>query len=189
MLEALFSSRVRVKLLTTLFLSPGTQHNAWELSRSLHENYSAVWRELARLEASGILISEPRGNSKTYQVNLGCPITPELRSMILKSSGFATVIRDKLRELGRVQTAFVYGSYASGEADARSDMDLMIIGEVDLTRLANLIAELEKELNRPINYVIFSEQEWNEKRAQQEPFAANVDRSPKVMIMGGDNAL
>ncbi len=189
MLEALFSSRVRGKLLAVLFLSPGTKHNAWELSRSLHENYSAVWKELSRLEASGILISEPRGNSKTYQVNPGCPIAPELRSIFLKTAGFATVIRDKLRELGSIKTAFVYGSFASGEADPRSDVDLMIIGEVDLIRLANLIAELEKELSRPINYVIYAEKEWNEKRAQQEPFALNVDRSPKIMLIGGENAL
>ncbi len=189
MLETLFSSRVRVKLLTAFFLSPGTKYNAWELSRFLKENYSAVWKELSRLEASGILISEPRGNSKAYQVNPVCPIAPELRSIILKTAGFSAIIQQKLRELGNVKDAFIYGSFAYGEADAHSDVDLMIIGEVDLLRLANLITDLEKELSRPINYVIFSEKEWNKKLARQEPFAVNVNRSPKIMLMGGENAL
>jgi hypothetical protein len=50
MLAALVSSRVRAKLLATFFLSPGEVHNAWELAQRLGENYSAVWKELVRLE-------------------------------------------------------------------------------------------------------------------------------------------
>jgi len=67
MLATLFSSRVRAKVLAAFFLSPGEKHNAWELAQSLAENYSVVWKELARLEGLGILTSEQRGNSKDYQ--------------------------------------------------------------------------------------------------------------------------
>ena len=118
--------------------------------------YSAVWKELARLEELGILGSEQRGNSKEYQVNNACSIAPELRSIILKTEGVGQVIREKLQEMGRVNEAFIYGSFASGEADARSDLDLMIVGEVELDKLAPVITTLEKELNRSINYVIYS---------------------------------
>jgi predicted nucleotidyltransferase len=185
MLETLFSSRVRAKLLTAFFLSPGIEQNAWGLSRSLKENYSVIWKELNRLERLGILTRKPIGNSKAYQVNPECPIAPELRSIIMKTEGLGSVIRKKLNELGNLKEAYIYGSFASGEANEHSDIDLMVLGEVNLEGLARLVAEAEKELNRPINYVIFSEKEWEDKLAKEEPFAVNVEQSPKIMLVGG----
>ena len=189
MLTSLFSSRIRAKVITALFLSPGEKYNAWELAQRLNLTYSAVWKELARLEELGILGSEQRGNSKEYQVNNACSIAPELRSIILKTEGVGQVIREKLQEMGRVNEAFIYGSFASGEADARSDLDLMIVGEVELDKLAPVITTLEKELNRSINYVIYSEDEWNEKRTTKDPFWENVINAPKIMLIGENHAL
>src|SRR3972149_1633671 len=189
MLTTLFSSRVRAKVLAAFFLSPGEKHNAWELAQKLGENYSAVWKELVRLEGLGILTSEQRGNSKDYQVNKTCPIAPELRSIVLKTDGAGVMIKEKLLEMDKVKEAFIYGSYASGDADTLSDLDLMIIGEINLDRLAPVISELEKELNRPINYLIYSEQEWNERLAVNDPFLEEVKRAPKITLIGGDHAL
>jgi predicted nucleotidyltransferase len=183
MLATLLSSRVRAKVLAAFLLSPGESHNAWEMARKLSENYSAVWKELARLERLGILTSELRGNSKEYQVDEECPITPELRSIVLKTEGVGRMIIEKLQEIEHVKEAFIYGSYASGEADARSDLDLLIIGEVNLEQLAPVISKLEKELNRPINYGIYSEDEWNEKAAVKDPFWENVRRSPNTVLV------
>ncbi len=189
MLTTLFSSRVRAKVVAAFFLSPGEKHNAWELAQRLGESYSAVWKELGRLEGLGILTSEQRGNSKDYQVNKACPIAHELRSIVLKTEGVGMLLKRKLQEMDSVNEAFIYGSYASGEADVRSDLDVMIIGEVKLNQLAPVISDLENELNRPINYVIYSEEEWNEKLAVNDPFVESVTRSPKIMLIGGDHAL
>jgi predicted nucleotidyltransferase len=185
MLATLFSSHVRAKVLADFFLSPGEKHNAWELSQRLGKNYSAVWKELVRLEGLGILTSEQRGNSKDYQVNEACPIAPELRSIVLKTEGAGVVIKEKLQDMEGVKEAFIFGSYASGEADASSDLDLMIIGEINLDQLSPVISDLERELNRPINYIIYTEDEWNQKSALKDPFWENVARAPKIMLIGG----
>ena len=189
MLATLFSSRVRAKVLVVFFLSPGEKHNAWELAHRLGENYSAIWKELVRLEKAGILTSEQRSNSKDYQVNQACSIAPELRTIVLKTEGAGAAIKEKLQEMGRIEEAFIYGSYASGEADASSDLDLMIIGEVNLDQLAPVISALEKELNRPINYIIYSKEEWNEKLVLKDPFWERVTNAPKILLIGGDNAI
>lgn len=189
MLTTLFSSRVRSKIITTLFMSPGVGYHALELAQRLGESYGAVWKELARLEKSGILTSEHRGNSKVYQVNPGCPIAPELRQIVLKTEGVGKVIRDKLTGLGEVKAAFIFGSYASGEADAKSDLDLMLIGNAELPQFSALISQLEKELNCPINYVIYSEDDWKARVENGDPFVHNVLQSAKVMLIGGEDAL
>ena len=38
--------------------------------------------------------------------------------------------RYTLPEMGAVQVVFIYGSYAAGDVDLNSDLDLMIIGEL-----------------------------------------------------------
>src|SRR4030066_1907751 len=107
MLATLFSARVRAKVLSAFFLSPGEKHNAWELAQRLGENYSAVWKELVRLEGLGILVSEQRGNSKDYQVNKVCPIAPELRSIVLKTEGAGGGIKEKLQGRDGGKKAFI----------------------------------------------------------------------------------
>ena len=95
MLETLFSSRVRSKIIATLFMSPGVGFHALELAQRLGESYGAVWKELVRLENSGRLTNEHRGNSKGYQANTDCPIAPELGQIVLKTEGVGKVVRDK----------------------------------------------------------------------------------------------
>jgi uncharacterized protein len=176
-------------VLAAFFLAPGEKLTAWELAHRLSLNYSAVWKELAHLERLGILTHEQRGNSKEYQVNQACSIVPELRLIVLKTEGVGLLVKEKLSEIGDVKNAFIYGSYASGEADARSDLDLMIIGDINLAQLASIISETEKELNRSINYVIYTEEEWNEKAVAKDPFWENVDKAPKIMLIGENHAL
>jgi predicted nucleotidyltransferase len=189
MLEKLLSSRVRAKILGEFFISPGVSHHAWELKNSLDEAYSAIWKELNRLESLGILISGESGKTKNYKVNPTCPIAPELRSIILKTTGIGLVIRNHLEDFNGIRAAFIFGSFATGEADERSDLDLMVIGNVNLEQFSIIISQVEKHLSRPINYAIFSSAEWDEKVIQQDPFILNVKQAPKIMLVGFENAV
>jgi predicted nucleotidyltransferase len=188
LLEILFSSRVRAKLLVKFFMSPGFGYNTRELAKGLGENYSAVWKELVRLENVGILKSEPRGNSKAYIINPNCPIVPELRVMVLKTEGIGSIIRAKLSSSKEIKAAFIYGSYASGDADNQSDLDLMVIGNIELSKFALIITQLEQYLKRPINYLFYSEEEWKTKLESKDPFVTNVIQAPRVMLIGDENA-
>lgn len=108
--------------------------------------------------------------------------------MILKTSGIGDTIRSHLSELKGLQQVFIYGSFASGEADHQFDLDLMVIGNIELTGFAAIITQLEKDVRRPINYVISTGDEWKLKIENEDAFAMNVIRSPKVFIIGGESA-
>lgn len=189
MLEQLFSSRVRAKILTKFLLSPGAGYNAWELSKSLIENYSAVWKELVNLENVGVLSSTHLGNAKVYSVNPACPIIPELRSLVIKTEGIGDALRGQLSQNEGIKAAFIFGSYASGEADTASDIDLMVIGKIDLAQFSPIISSLENEIQRPINYLIYTEEEWADKLAKGDSFALNIKNSSKIMLWGDENAV
>jgi len=189
MLDALFSSRVRIELLTIFFMNPTARFYARELARMVDEHYNAVWQELGNLEKIGLLLSEKGARVKYYSLNQGFPIYPELKSIILKTAGLGDLLRQELQNLGSIETVFIYGSVAAGEDDAASDIDLMLVGEVDLLALAPVIASLEERLGRSINYVVYSPEEFKERKDQGDPFLEDVLKGPRVMLIGREDGL
>ena len=188
MLQALFSSRARVKLLTHFFLHPGERFYARGLARGLNEHYNAVWEELGNLERAGLLHSEREAGVKYYRLDPEFLLYPELKSIVLETAGLGLLLREALGRLGTVEVAFVYGSVAAGREDPLSDLDLMLVGQVDLQALATLIAELEDRAGRAINYVVFTVEELGERVASGDPFIQNVLAGPKVMLIGDENS-
>jgi predicted nucleotidyltransferase len=189
MLQNLFSSSVRVALLTHLFTHPDEQFYARELARALDMHYNAVWRELNNLEATGLLASEENATVKYYSLNRQFPIYDELKRIVLKTTGLGQVLREALDDLGAVEVAFVYGSVAAGDEDFRSDVDLMLIGTVDLPAVSAVIAGLEEQLGRAINYVVLSRQELADRVVRDDPFVENVLAGAKIMLIGDEDAL
>lgn len=189
MLEALFSSRVRVQLLTFFLMNPGANVHARALVQKLGVHYNAVWKELLHLEQAGVLLSETRGKTKLYRLNPQYPILPELRAIVLKTTGLGDVLREALSRIPGTRAAFIYGSFAAGEMDPQSDIDLMLIGKINLMQLAPAIAKVESDLGRSVNYIAFTPKEWEDKVGAQEPFVLNVLTSPKIMLIGEEDAL
>lgn len=188
-LDQLFSSRVRAKILEAMFYAPGTMINANQLTHSIGENYNAVWKELVRLESLGILQSKRKGNTKEISINPFCPIIEELRSMILKTKGIGKFLQDQIATLGSIHAVFIFGSYAAGVADEMSDIDLFLIGQADMLTLSELIHQSELKIQRPINYITMTFEEWAEKKERQDPFIANLLNSPKIFLIGDENAI
>ena len=188
-LDVLFSSRVRVRILAIFLLNPGSEFHARALTKAVGAHYNAVWKELAKLERIGLLVGENSSTIKSYGLNPDFPLLPELTAMILKTVGVGDVIRQTLAGFGELEAAFIFGSFASGDSDSASDIDLIVVGSVDLTRFAQVIAKLERELSREVNYIAYSGAEWSDKIKKRDPFVANVLEAPKIMIIGSEDAL
>lgn len=189
MLQALFSSKARVKLLTHFFSHPEEQFYARHLARQMEAHYNAVWQELDNLERIGLLLSERDANVKYYRLNPDFPIYDELKRIIMKTSGLGQSLREALDDLGMVEWAFIYGSVAAGEEDALSDVDLMLVGEVELLALSAVISRLEDQLGREINYVALTRAELVQRLADRDPFINNVLAGSKMMLIGDEDAL
>jgi len=85
MLEALFASRVRVKLLTLFMTNISERFYGRELAQRLGEHFNAVWQELRNLEEIGLVKAEEETRRKYYVVNTAFPLYPELRALVLKA--------------------------------------------------------------------------------------------------------
>jgi len=188
-LERLFSSRVRIDLIAHFVLHPGSHYHTRGLEKVLHANYSAIWKELRNLEEAGLLVSEEDAGRKLFRLNQDFPLLDELRAMFLKTAAAGDRIRKALEGHDGIVAAFIYGSYAQGKADALSDLDLMIIGNMELQSLSFSLSKLEGKLGRPINVVTYTPEEWRSKLANKDPFVTDVQRGPKLMLIGSEDAL
>jgi predicted transcriptional regulator len=83
MLEAIISSKTRVKLLTLFLLSPERDYYVREIARMTEENMNAVRRELANLESFGLISGERKGNQKYYSVNRDFFLYEDLQKLVL----------------------------------------------------------------------------------------------------------
>jgi predicted nucleotidyltransferase len=185
--SALFST-VQQRLLGRIFSDPNRSYYLSEIVRDLHSGTGAVTRELARLERSGLVVVERIGNQKHYRANKNSPIFRELCGIVKKTVGLHDPLRDALVPFSnRVDFAFVYGSVAKGTDTARSDIDLMIVGD-DLT-YSDLYAGLhraEEELSRSVNPTILDRIEWRKRREKKNPFLQKILSQSKIFIIGSD---
>ena len=187
--EKIFGSRIRAKILGWLFTHPEESFFVRQIALILKEDPTNVSREMAKLEELGILRSKRNGNLKHFQANQECPFFEELKGLVLKTTGVAGRIRASLDKLAGIEYAFIYGSYAKGEEKADSDVDLLIIGDVDMDRLDSNLGKLEKMLGREINYVLYNMEEFKSKRKAKDGFLMNVLRGKKIMVVGAENGL
>ena len=184
MLKRLLTSRTRVKLLTLFLMNPEKEMYIREVVRNTDENINAIRRELSNLEEIGILTSKRRGKEKYYMINKAMPIYNELSNIILKTEGVARVLQENLPELGNIEIAFIYGSFASKKAGINSDIDLLIVGKVDEKQIIIAIKKLEKKISREINYVLFEPKEFKEKIKNKDHFVSNVLKEQKIILIG-----
>lgn len=187
--ERLFGSRIRGRLLGWLFTHAEEEFFVRQLGTIIREDPTNLSRELARLERLGILTSARKGNLKYFQVKRDCPFFMELKSLVLKTAGVSGQIKDALQGLPSIKHAFIYGSFATGEETAESDVDLLIIGTVDINTLDTVLQDLETNLGREINYVLYSAKEFKAKKKSRDGFIMDVLAGDKVPLVGNLDGL
>lgn len=134
LLDSLFGGQ-RQRVLGWLLLHPNEALHVRELARLTGTHAGSLHRELARLAEAGLLIRSTRGNQVLYQANRSCPVFAELAGLFRKTSGVADVLRSALAPLSaQIELALVFGSVARGEETARSDVDVLVVGQVALPK-------------------------------------------------------
>lgn len=150
----------------------------------------AVQRELQRLTEAGVLIREADRSQVTFRVNTQHPVYPELRGLIIKTFGVADVIRAALQPLvSQIDVAFIHGSFAPGTETHRSDVDVIVVGEVDFGDVVAALHPEEDRLNREVNPSVYSRGEFLRKLREQHHFLTTVMQSPRIDIIGNSSEL
>ena len=108
--------------------------------------------------------------------------------MVLKTSGLREVLAKALHGVKGVEVAFVFGSLATGDGKASSDIDLMVIGTVGLRTLVPRLRPAVGRLGREINPVTMGAAEFAKGR-KANPFLVDVLAKEKLFVKGGPDEL
>lgn len=190
MLDKLFGSKLRSKVLCWLFLHPDERYFVRQLKSLLKGDAANISRELSRLAGMGILTCQTEGRQKYYQVNHKCPVFSELEGLVRKTDGLADVLKDSLLSLSKkTKVAFIYGSFATNSAKAASDVDLMVIGSCSFGDVVDAIHYSQDKLGREINPSVYPVDEFRKKAAGRHHFIKTVLNNPKIFLIGDEDEL
>lgn len=188
-LAQILSSRVRAEIFRLLFGVHAAELHMRELEREAGCTIGPVQSELKKLLGLQLVVSRRSGNRLYYRANKDHPLYPEIRSLVLKSSGLCDYLAECLNPRDDIALAFVFGSIAAGNEGAASDIDLMVIGDIGLRALAGLLADFRSSIGREVNPHVFSREEFMRRRKEGEHFIFSVLASPRLFVKGTERDL
>jgi hypothetical protein len=158
MIEALISSKTRIKLLLKLFLNSDNKAYLRGLEEEFQESTNGIRMELNRFEQVGMITSDIEGNKKYFRANKKHPLFADIQSIIKKHIGIDSIIENVLSKLGEIEEVYLTGDFAKGIN--ANIIDLEMVGIVDENYLITLIKKVEPLIKRKVRYIIYSTEEY-----------------------------
>lgn len=186
-------SEARRRLLSLLFADPRREYHLRDLQRLIGMSIGAVQHVVGRLEREGLLKRRRLANLALFSLNLRHPLYPEMESVVTKTVGIAARLASALSEVEGVRLAFIYGSYVSvfsksaSAWSADSDVDLLVVGDVDPRTISRIARDLGERTSRQINYAVLGVQELLEKLQRRDSFISEVFSKPILPLIGLPN--
>lgn len=185
--ETLFG-HTRGAVLSVLYGHVGEAFYLRQLARLTDIALGPVQREIRQLVEAGLVSRRTVGTQTLYSANEESPVFAEIKSLVTKTVGMHDVLSAALSPFRKkINLAFVYGSVARSGETERSDVDLMVVGNVDFGDVVEKLVEAQKTLNREINPTVYSVKEFRKKVG--ENFLKTVLADKKLFIVGDDNVL
>lgn len=189
LMDLLFPA-TRQRVLAQLLLNPEQGFHLRELARATGTNPGTLGRELDRLSRAGLLQRRQQGNQVRYQADRACPLFDDLASLFRKTHGAAPALKEALAPLaGDIDMALLFGSLARGAQTQGSDVDVLVVGNVGLSELVQALYAAHEALQREVNPVVYTAEEFRERLQRGEPFLRRVLAQPYVFLKGGKDDL
>ncbi len=189
LLAEILSSRIRSEIFRMLFGVNDEALHMREIERRSGLSIGTIQQEVKKLLRLNLIIERKDGNRIYYQANKDHPLFTEIRSLVLKTVGLVDFFRSALKADPNIKLAFVFGSIARQEEKDKSDVNLMIIGNLGMRQLTGLLSGVSGRIGREINPHILSIKEFLKRKNAKDHFLIQVLESPKLFIIGNENEL
>ncbi len=104
--------------------------------------------------------------------------------------GLASLVHNALSGIaGKIQVAIVFGSMASGNQMAGSDIDVCVLGDVSMLEIVKALSSVQESLGREVNPVVMTAQKFANQVSRKDRFATRVLGEPKVIVTGNEHDL
>lgn len=204
MVEQLFGSKTRVKLLQLFYSNPNRSFYVREITRKIDEQINSVRRELSNLLSIGIITSDNTNNKLYYEVNQKYEYYEPLQAIFgngvkktVKKAATATdeegeqpidegTAHQELKAVGHIDLAVYTGQFTRDET---AGVDVFIVGEVNTNALQKYVDGLEKQENKSLRYSVMSLPDFQYRQSIRDRFAVAIVQSKKQVLVDVHNLL
>lgn len=185
-LDNLFGSRIRVKVLKFLFRNYPIDFTVGDLSGRIQEGYAITKKEIEALTKLR-LIKKVKTAVIKYSLNSNFEFFTELKSLILKASpAERSKMVAKIIKLGRIKLAVISGVFlnSNGDSNDNSAADLFIVGDdINKDKLRVFLKALEAEVGREVRLSIMEKDEFEYRYGMFDRFVRVMLESPHEKII------
>lgn len=195
MIDALFGSKTRVKLLHLFLNNPNRAFYVREITRKIEEQINSVRRELANMLSIGIIQSDSANNRLYYEVNQNYVHYEPLKAIFGDSSftsektAVPAAVSDwakRLKPLGDVRLALLCGSLVRG---SQSDVDVLLAGNINKTQLKRFIKQMEEDESKQLNYTVMPYDEFYYRLSVKDRFIINIINGKFTLLQDTEGVL
>lgn len=193
MIEQLFGSKTRVKLLHIFFHSSDRPFYVRELARLAESQLNAVRRELSNLEKVGIISpvvvvegeiqdGSGTGRSKYYKLDPGCLLYGELKALLFKAQILyeRELIETLKNKAGKLKVLLFTGCFTDAK---NAETDILLVGEIRPVVVSKLVVDFEKKLGKSLRYTIMTEKEFKDRREIGDKFLYSIFEEKHVIVV------
>lgn len=193
MIEQLFGSKTRVKLLQLFYSNPNRSFYVREITRKIDEQINSVRRELSNLLSIGIIVSDTTNNRLYYEVNQQFeffePLTEIFGSgkkTITKVTSPSDTEQSDIKSIGNVEIAVYTGQFTRDESPG---VDVFLVGDINQARLGKFMSELEAKEGKELRYTVMSLSNFQYRKQINDRFIANILTAKKQVLVDKHNML
>jgi len=193
LIDALFGSKTRVKLLHLFLNNPGKAFYVREITRLIDEQINSVRRELANMQAVGVITSDSADNKLYYEVNQRYDYYVPFRAIFadepiepMLESPHEHIWQDAVVQLPGVRLALLAGVLVKGST---SDVDLLLVGEIPTVKLRNVVKQIEASESRELNYAILNYDEFYYRLSVRDKFITEILNGKHAVLVDTDTIL
>ena len=183
MLDKLFGSKIRVKILSLFLANPDKKYYIRELTRLLDSQINSIRREVENLSSLGILkeVDEEKTQKKYFRADTDFNLYSELKSLVLKGEmAIKGGILSDIIKSGNINYLILSGIFVNS---GNSPVDIFIVGRVSKKKVERMVKKFEKELDRGINYTIMPRSEFLYRKQVTDKFLYNILEGDKIVVI------
>lgn len=198
-IDKLFGSKTRVKLLHLFLNHPGQSFYVREITRLIDEQINSVRRELANMLEVGVITSDNADNKLFYKVDqryeyysalrtifANEPIDASKPSLVSTEESVNEQYLGALAGISSLRLAIVGGVLVKGSA---SKIDVLLVGNLPTAKVKAAMSIIEKLEGREINYSVLPYDEFYYRLSVRDRFITEVLNTKHVVAVDKDNVL
>ena len=194
MIDSLFGSKTRVKLLHLFLNNPEKSFYVREITRTIDEQINSVRRELANMVSVGIVQQDAIDNKLYYSVNEDYPYIKPLAAIFSDKNteggmGAASSVswKDSLGRMRGLRLAIISGKLVVGSSSA---VDLLLVGDdMSAVTIKNLVKKIEKDRKIEINYAVISYDDFYYRMSVKDRFIMDIVRNKHSVLVDTENIM